>query len=463
VKRLGIGAAVLVMTGCTLEPRYHRPAVDVPTSFRGQETPATGAAATDLGTEHWWEVFQDPVLQQLIREALAHNPDLAIAAARVMEAQGELGVTAAQGLPSLSVGAGAFNQRVAPTNSLFPAYQAHAGDVDASLVWNLDFWGKYRSQTHAARAQLLASEWGRRAVLSSLIASVATAYFQLRELDLALEISRSTVKSRDDSLRLTRVLNEHGSAAVLDVRQAEELFYTATATSADLERQVTQQENALSILLGRNPGDIPRGKPLVEQPELPGVPAGLPSELLERRPDIRQAEETLIAANAQIGVARAAFFPSISLTGTAGYESPQLSQLFSTGSRMWDGAAALSQPIFEGGALRGQLKVAKAQHQEQVFTYQQTVQTAFRQVSDALTALQKNTEVRKQQQLLTDAARDADRLSHVLFDQGGASYLQVLTAETNYFGAQLNLAGAELNERLALVQLYNALGGGWND
>jgi outer membrane protein, multidrug efflux system len=273
----------------------------------------------------------------------------------------------------------------------------------------------------------------------------------------------STAKSREDSLRLTRVLAEHGSASTLDVRQAEQLVYTATATIADLERQRGQHENALSVLLGENPHDIPRGRPLMEQLDLPGAPPGLPSQLLERRPDIRQAEQQLAAANAQIGVAKSAFFPSISLTGTAGGQSFALNQLVNSSAEMWNGAASLTQPIFQGGALRGGLKLAKAQREEMLLTYQQTILNAFRQVSDSLIALQKGTEFRKQQQLLTDAARDADQLSHVLFEHGGASYLQVLTSETNYFAAELDLASAQLNERLALVQLYNALGGGWNE
>jgi multidrug efflux system outer membrane protein len=458
-----LGAIALLLPGCAVGPNYHRPAIDTPASYRESETPASSIAAASVGEQKWWEVFRDPVLQQLIRTALKQSYDLRIAATRVLQAQAELGVARAGQLPALNVGAGIFTERNPKIASTLPAYEASAGEVDVSVIWNLDFWGKYRRQTEAARAEFLASEWGQRAVLTSLISNVASAYFQLREIDLVIEISESTLKSRADSLRLTKVLAEHGSASTLDVRQAEQLVYTAASTITDLERQRAQQENALSVLLGQNPGDIPRGQPLTEQLDLGPVPAGLPSQLLERRPDIRQAEETLVAANAQIGVAKAAFFPSISLTGTAGRESYALNQILDRSAELWNGAASLAQPIFQGGALRSGLKLAKAQREQMLLTYRQTIINAFRQVSDSLIALQKQTELRKQQQLLADAARDADRLSHVLFEHGGASYLQVLSSETSYFAAQLGLATAQLNERLALVQLYNALGGGWSE
>jgi multidrug efflux system outer membrane protein len=329
------------------------------------------------------------------------------------------------------------------------------------VIWNLDFWGKYRRQTEAARAQVLSSEWGQRAVISSLVANLATAYFQLRALDSELEIANGTLGSRQQSLRLTRVLESHGGASDLDVSQSEQLVYTASETIPDLERQIEQQENLLSILLGQNPGAIPRGRPLTEQPAPQNVPAGLPSELLERRPDVREAEANIIAANAQIGVAKAAFFPSIALTGTGGLESNALNRFISAPSETWLGALSVAQPLFEGGALRSQLKLSRAQYQEAALAYEQTMQNALEQVSNALIASQKNREFREQQELLTQAAQRTDRLSEVLYKNGGASYLQVLTSETNYFSAELNLVQAQLNERLALVQLYQALGGGW--
>ena len=450
----------LLLAGCMLGPNYRRPAIDAPGVYRDDGRPAI-AASESLGSEKWWDVFQDPVLQQLIRTALEQNYDLQIAASRVLQAQAQLGITRANQFPMVSAGTEAFSQRNPKISSSFPSYESNAGEVDLAVVWNLDFWGKYRRQTEAARASLLASQWGHSAVLASVVSSVATAYFTLRELDWALDVSNKTLAARQDSLRLTSVLAKNGSASALDVRQSEQLVYTAAETIPDLERQIAQQENSLSILLGRNPGPIPRGRELTEQPNPPTVPVGLPSELLERRPDIREAEETLVAANAEIGVAKAAVFPSISLTGTAGYESFALNNLFTHSQRMWNGAASLTQPVFAGGALRAGKRLAEAQKQEMLLTYQQTIMNAFQQVSDSLTAYQKDREFREQQELLTAAAEDADRLSKTLYQHGGTSYLQVLTSENNDFSAELNLAQAQLNERLALVQLYNALGGGW--
>jgi multidrug efflux system outer membrane protein len=450
----------LLLAGCMVGPDYKRPAIDAPGAYRGDSQPSI-AQAESLGNEKWWDVFQDPVLQQLIRTALEQNYDVRIAASRVLQAQAQLGITRANQFPTASVGAQGFSERNPKISSAFPSYEANAGEVDLAVVWNLDFWGKYRRQTEAARASLLASQWGHSAVLATVVSSVATAYFTLRELDLALDVSKKTLAARQDSLRLTSVLAKNGSASALDVRQSEQLVYTAAETIPDLERQIALQENSLSILLGSNPGPIPRGRELTEQPNPPAIPVGLPSELLERRPDIRQAEETLVAANAEIGVAKAAFFPSISLTGTAGFESFALNNLFSRAQRMWNGAASLTQPVFAAGALRAGKRLAEAQEQEMLLTYQQTIMNAFQEVSNSLVAYQKGREFREQQELLTAAANDADRLSKILYQHGGASYLQVLISENTDLSAQLNLAQAQLNERLALVQLYNALGGGW--
>ncbi len=476
--------AILLATGallaaCAVGPNYRRPPVEVPAAYRDAgpqaagsgpaagSSPAAGSGATaasavSLGNERWWELFEDPVLQRLIRAALQQNYDVRIAAARVLQAQAQLGITRAGEFPMAGAGAEAFTERNPKISSAFPAYQANAGQVDLSVIWNLDFWGKYRRETEAARASLLASEWGRRAVVTSVVSEVASGYFQLRELDAALAVAKSTLASRQDSLRLTQVLAANGSASMLDVRESQQLVYTAAETVPDLERQIAQQESSLSILLGRNPGPIPRGRELTAQLNGPAVPPGLPSGLLERRPDIREAEETLVAANAEIGVAKADFFPSISLTGTGGFESYALNRLFSPASQMWNAAGSVTQPIFEAGVLRSGLKLAKAQEDQMLLAYKQAIINAFQQVSDALVAYRKDREFRAQQQLLTDAARDADRLSQVLYQHGGASYLQVLTSETSYFSAELNLAQAQLNERLALVQLYAALGGGWN-
>jgi multidrug efflux system outer membrane protein len=457
---LGIVVVLLLEAGCLMGPKYKRPGIDVPQEYRAP-APQEASQASSLGNEQWWKVYQDPALTQLIHTAIAQNYDVRIAAARVLEAQAQVGITRANQLPSASVGAETFSEQNAKVTNLFPAYQVNGGELNLSVIWNLDFWGKYRRQTEAARSQLLATEWGQRAVISSLVANVATAYFQLRALDSELEISKRTLASRQESLKLTLFLENHGSASGLDVSQAEQLVYTASETIPDLERQIQQQENVLSVLLGENPQSIPRGRALTEQPVPQNVPAGLPSELLERRPDVRQAEENVVAANAQIGVAKAAFFPNLSLTGLGGLESNALHQFITTPSETWYGAFNVSQPVFQGGALRSQLRFARANWQETVLSYQQTVQNALEQVSNSVVASQKDREFREQQELLTQAAQQTDQLSEVLYKNGGASYLQVLTSETNYFSAELNLVQAQLNERLALVQLYQSLGGGW--
>jgi multidrug efflux system outer membrane protein len=457
---LGIVVVLILEAGCLMGPKYKRPGVDVPQEYRAP-APQEASQASSLGNEQWWKVYQDPALTQLIHTAIAQNYDVRIAAARVLEAQAQVGITRANQLPSASVGAETFSEQNAKVTNLFPAYQVNGGELNLSVIWNLDFWGKYRRQTEAARSQLLATEWGQRAVISSLVANVATAYFQLRALDSELEISKRTLASRQESLKLTLFLENHGSASGLDVSQAEQLVYTASETIPDLERQIQQQENVLSVLLGENPQSIPRGRALTEQPVPQNVPAGLPSELLERRPDVRQAEENVVAANAQIGVAKAAFFPNLSLTGLGGLESNALHQFITTPSETWYGAFNVSQPVFQGGALRSQLRFARANWQETVLSYQQTVQNALEQVSNSVVASQKDREFREQQELLTQAAQQTDQLSEVLYKNGGASYLQVLTSETNYFSAELNLVQAQLNERLALVQLYQSLGGGW--
>jgi len=462
MKNVAFLPIAVLLAGCAVGPNYKRPTVTVPTDYR-DAMPAPNLPVSSLGNENWWQVYQDPVLVQLIHTALEQNYDVRIAATRVLEAQAELGIVRANQLPSANLGANVYSQQNAKVSNLFPAYDVNAGQLNLSVLWNLDFWGKYRRQTEAARAQLLATEWGQRAAISSLVANVATAYFQLRALDSELDIAARTLASRRQSLELTHVLVSHGSASDLDVSQSEQLVYTASENIPDLERQIEQQENVLSILLGENPRAIPRGRSITEQPAPETVPAGLPSELLERRPDIRQAEENVVAANAQIGVAKAAFFPSFSLTGTGGLESNALNRFLSQPSQTWFAAFSVSQPLFEGGRLRSGLRLTRAQWQESVLSYQQTVQNALEQVSNALVAYQKDRDFRSQQELLTQATQRSDQLSVVLYKQGGASYLQVLTSETNYYSAELNLVQAQLNERLALVQLYEALGGGWQE
>ena len=468
--------ALFWMSACSVGPNYKRPAANVPSAYRGALAPEAaaseptrtppsaatrgGSASVSLGEEKWWEVFQDQELQGLIRTALRNNYDVRIAATRVLEAQAQLGITRADQLPTVNVGGNVTSVRN-PKVGPIPGYENTQGQVSASVDWNVDFWGRYRRATEAARAILLANQWAQREVIATLVANVASSYFQLRQLDLELEISKRTLGSRQDSLGLTKTLEEHGINSMLDVRQSEQLVYTAAAEIPDLERQIEQEENAISILLGNNPGDVPRGLKLTEQPHAPEVPVGLPSSLLERRPDIREAEENLVAANAQIGVARAAYFPQVSLTGTAGYESSALTNLFTGPAGLWTLVGSVTQPIFQGGRLKSNVRLAEAQHEQLLLTYQQSIQGAFRDVSNALIAYRKFREFRIQQHHLVESAQDAAQLSQTRFKAGATDYLEVLTNETNSFSAELALAQAEGNELNALVQLYQALGGGW--
>jgi multidrug efflux system outer membrane protein len=452
----------LVFTGCTVGPRYKRSPVDVPAAHRGIEQENAGKTeAASLADQKWWELFQDQQLQQLIRTALEQNYDVRIAAARILEAQAQLGITRANQFPQANAGAASNVVRNPAQPALPVATNGSATQLSLSAAWELDFWGKFRRATEAARANLLASEWARQQVISTLVSNVATAYFQLRELDLELAISQETLTSRRDSLKLTQLLADHGATSLLDVRQAEQLVYTAAEQVPDLERRIQQQENLISTLLGKNPGEVARGLKLTEQPHLPQVPAGLPSALLERRPDIREAEDQLVAFNAQIGVAKAAYFPQITLTGDAGYQSPALSNLFTSPAGFFSFGGSLVQPLFAGGRIRSGVKLAEAQKEEAVLTYKKTIQLAFQDVADSLIAYEKDQEFRQQQQLLTNAAEDAAHLSDVRYKGGATSYLEVLTNQTNYFSAQLNLAQSQLNELNALVQLYRSLGGGW--
>jgi outer membrane protein, multidrug efflux system len=455
-----IAITFLLLTGCTLGPKYKRPPLTVPDSYRGLAPDAGPQTAPSLGDEKWWAVFQDAQLQQLIRTALTQNYDVRIAAARVLQAQAILGITRADQFPTITGGASSTNERF-PKTKITPPFYTSPSQVNLSLAWELDFWGKYRRATEAARASLLATEWGTRAVISSLVSNVASAYFQLLELDSQMEISKRTLASRKESLRLIEIRASGGVTSLIDVRQSEQLVYTAAAEIPDLERRVEQQENFISTLLGMNPAPVLRGRPLEENAVPATVPAGLPSALIERRPDIQSAEQQLVAANARIGVAKAAYFPQITLTATAGYQSPALTSLFTGPAGLWSFGGQLLQPIFTGGKIRSNVRLTEAQQQEAVLVYQQIIQQAFREVSDSLVAYRKNREFREQQELLTKAAQDTTRLADVRYRGGAASYLEVLDSDSRYFDAQLVLAQAQLNERLALVQIYGALGGGW--
>ena len=460
-RALVLGLAIVGACGCAVGPNYKRPKVDAPTVYRGL-TPEEAAKADtkSFAEKEWSDVFQDEQLKELIKTALQQNYDLRRAGVRILEARASLGISRADQFPTISADASALNERTAQQKFL-PAVETNTNRVGLDFDWELDFWGKFRRATEAARANLAATEWGRREIATQLVANVASAYFSLRALDLQLEITRRTLASRQDSLRLTQILANGGSTSLLDVRQAEQLVFTAGSEIPSLEQQIEQQENFISILLGNNPAPVPRGRALTDQPHPPTIPAGLPSSLLERRPDIRQAEQQLIAANAQIGVARSLYFPQIALTANAGYQSSALTALFTGPAGFWTFGSTLAQPLFTGGRLRSNVRLAEAQQQEAVLSYQETIQGAFRDVSDALVAYRKTQEFREQQQLLVNSAQDAARLSHMRYSGGVASYLEVLTNETNYFSAELNLVQAQLNELLALVQLYRGLGGGW--
>jgi multidrug efflux system outer membrane protein len=450
----------LFLTGCISHSMYTRPAINLPSAYRGES--ADGAQQASFGDAKWWDVFQDEKLRDLIRVALQQNYDVRIAASRIVQAQALWGVTRADQFPVVTGGAGVTSLRSAK-NKLSPAYQLHAEQIDVSVSWELDFWGKLRNATESARAQLLATEWGRRAVMSTLVANVASGYFQLRELDLELAISKRALASRQDSLRLVSTQEEHGDTSLVDVRQAEQLVYTASSAIPDLERQIQQEENYISVLLGQYPGPIARGQTLTEQAHLPEIPAGLPSSLLQRRPDIVQAEEQLQSQHAQIEVARAAFYPQIALTGSGGTQSSALLGLFTGPSGIWNVAAALTQPIFTAGKLKANLKLAQAQQQEAGLEYQQIIQESFREASDALVAYQKSQEFRGQLLLLSASAADGSRLSALRYKGGATSYLEVLTSETTSLSADISVARARLSELDAMVQLYKALGGGWQE
>jgi outer membrane protein, multidrug efflux system len=458
-----LAALLSLLAGCTVGPNYKRPVVNVPPAFRSSNdqnaTSAEGAAS--LGDEKWWHVFQDEQLQQLIRTALKQNYDVRIAATRVVQAQEQLVITRSRQFPTVSGGPSVSGVRQPGIPNVFQSYSYLADQVALSSSWDIDFWGRYRRATESARATLRSTEWARRTILSTLVANLATAYFQLREYDLELEIAQRTLASRRQSLQLTQTLEQGGATSLVDVRQAEQLVEEAAEAVPETERAIQQAENQISILLGENPEAIQRGRALTDQPLPATIPAGLPSRLLERRPDIQQAEQQLAAANAQIGVARAQLFPQISLTGTAGLQSIGLGNLFTWPSRSWNWTASVSQPIFNAGALRANVRLSEAQQQQVLLTYEQTIQQAFREVSDSLVAYAKYRQFRAHQESLTAAAQGASDLSHTRYQGGVTSYLEVLTNETNFFSAQLNLARARLNERLSLVQVYNSLGGGW--
>jgi outer membrane protein, multidrug efflux system len=457
-----LGFGIAIFSGCNVGPKYARPNVTAPPVFRGPDESQVSSNANDsIGDEEWTKVYRRPELQDLIRKALANNYDVRIAARHILEQQAQVRITRSQQFPTISVGGTGIGATL--PNSLgtqFPNPLV-AGSFSLSASWAPDFWGLYRRQTEAARAQLLAQTWAQRAVQITLIQQVAADYLQLRALDRQLEITKQTLKVRQDSVDLTRKLESGGSVPLSDVRQSEQLLYTAAAEIPQLEEQIQQQENALAFLLGENPRHVVHDDPNALAPPPQDVPVGVPSQLLERRPDVQQAEATLIAANAQIGVARAQFFPNFTISGSAGVGGDTLSAIFDPAGKTIYGIGALTQPLFEGGKLRGQLQLSQQAKEEMVLNYEKTIAGAFRDVSNALIALNKQRSNREQQEKLVAAAQDATRFARLRYEAGSTGYLEVLTTDSNLYTAQLNLVNAQQNEALSLVQLYSALGGGW--
>lgn len=457
-----VSLALAFVAGCKVGPNYARPNVTAPPAFRGADDAAVASdVKNSLGDEQWAAVYREPELQELIRKALANNFDVRIAAQRVLEQQAQVNITRSQQFPTVSVGGTGIGATLPSSLGTQIGSPLVEGSFNLSAAWTPDFWGLYRRQTEAARAQLLAQTWAQRAVRMTLVQEVATTYIELRALDRQLEITQETLKVRQDSVDLTRTLESGGSVPLSDVREAEQLLYTAASQVPQLEEQIQQQENALALLLGENPHPIAHTDPNALIPPPQDLPSGLPSQLLERRPDIQQAEATLIAANAQIGVARAQFFPNLSISASGGVGGDSLSSIFDTAGKTIYGIGSLTQPLFEGGKLHGQLELSKATKEEMVTNYQKTIAGAFRDVSNALIALNKQRANREQQEKLVAAAQDSTRLARIRYQGGSTAYLEVLTTDSNLYTAQLNLVNAQQAEALALVQLYSALGGGW--
>jgi multidrug efflux system outer membrane protein len=460
-------AALVLAGGCAVGPDYHRPTTAVPENFRFAPDVQAGAGAASFADQGWWSVYRDATLQGLLREALAENFDVRIAAARVAQARAALGSARLQQLPQVSVAAAAQRQRLSQ-QQLLPGEPAtlDAFSINGSVSYEVDFWGRYRRATEAARAQLLASEYAREQVQVGLVAGVVSAYFTLQALDEQLAITARTVRTRERFAALTQAQHQHGTVTGLEVASAQAQLAAAQATVPDLQRQVGQQEDLLSVLLGRNPDALNRGAD--EAGATPGAedaapvpPAGLPSALLERRPDVREAEQNLVAANAEVGVAKANLFPSISLTGALGEASTALSSLIGVPARTWSVGVGLVQPVIDAQRNLYLLELADAQKSQALLAYRQSVQRAFQEVADALIQRQKFAELEQVQRTQVDAERRAETIALARYKVVKSNYFDVITADTSLFNAELALANARLNARLAVVQLYQALGGGW--
>ena len=462
-----VAALMMLVSSCMLGPDYRRPTVTTPDAFRGASAVITPDQQS-IAELKWFEVFQDEQLQELIRTALTQNYDLRDAVARVDAARANLGITQADQYPNFGIGADVTSSEQSRQGQFTiprgTSRQRTFGTVFLNLFsFELDIWGRLRRATEASRADLLAADWNRKTVITTLISDVASAYFSLLELDLELEIAKNTLATRTESLRLIQLQLQGGVGTLLDVRQGEQLVYTAAVSIPDAERQIEQTENQISFLLGRNPASISRGYLLTEQQTPPEVPAGLPSKLLERRPDIQAAEQNLVAANATIGVAKAAYFPQITLTGEFGYQSTALANLFSGSRRIWSFIPQITQPIFEGGRITSGVERAEAQQRSALAQYEGAIQAGFRDVSNALVQFQRIKEIRTQRELLVTALQDRKRLAYLRYQRGVDTMLNALSSDQDLFAAELSLAQTRLDELLSLVQLYKALGGGWQD
>jgi NodT family efflux transporter outer membrane factor (OMF) lipoprotein len=462
----GVGLMGLLMAGCAVGPNYQRPAVAAPPQFRGATNPSEPAAANSLADTKWFDLFQDEKLTDLVKTALAQNYDLRIASARVLEARAQLGITRSDLFPTVNGTASLNTNR--PSSVGGTTFIPKGTDLSASyqqvgftLGWELDVWGRIRRLTEAARAQYLASEEARHAVVTTLIGDVSMNYFNLRESDMELAIANQTLTDAQNGLRLTTLRLTGGTATALDVRQAEQFLYTATAEIAAAQRQIELSENLLSLLTARNPQAVARGKDLTQLTVPPELPAGMPSALLERRPDIRQAEQNLIAANANIGAARARYFPQIDLTGLLGAQSRALTGLFTGPARDWSFVPGVTVPIFDAGRVRSGVRLTEAQKEEALVSYEKAIQTGFREVADSLMGYRRISEQRAQEELFVTALRDSVRLATLRYRGGLESYLPVLDAERNLFQGELQLARLKRDELVSVVDLYRALGGGW--
>ncbi len=448
------------LAGCAVGPDYKRPEILAPTDWRNG--PEGRDSLGDLG---WWELFKDPALHELISAAVVANLDLQVAVARVLDSRAQLGVARAAQFPQVNAsGSYQYTRPFSKNSPMLQGGEIFTGDdwqAGMDLTFELDLWGRLRRGTEAARAELLASEETQRVVLMTLVADVARTHFDLLELDDELEIARRTLQTRQASLELQRRRFGQGLSTQLDVDRAEAEVAVAAATVPDLERRIAQTENGLSVLLGRNPGPIARGTPLDGQRLSPEVPAGLPSSLLERRPDIRQAEQTLVAANARIGMAKAEYFPKISLTGMLGVESVSLSDLFTGGSRFWSIGPTMTVPLFTAGRTSNTVKGFEARQQQAATQYLQTIQQAFREVEDALVFHRKVREIRTERERRVAATRRALSLATLRYERGLATQLDVLDAQRQLFSAELDLASITRDQLTAVVQLYKAVGGGW--